>query len=201
MNIKSKIIVFLFLFLQLFQNKIAAQKLKQGEKAINFEVIDTNGDTVKLENYQGQKIFLAFFRYASCPVCNYRFHELIENYDAITAKGYTIIAVYESSNKTLKDFLTETHVPFKVVGDPELKLYKKYGVEKSFWKMIGSVFQKEPMQAKKKGSKMFSKNQKRDGNITRIPADFLIDETGIITTAYYGENIGDHLPLIEILDK
>lgn len=43
------------------------------------------------------------------------------------------------------------------------------------------------------------KKIKRDGTISRIPADFIIDENGVITITYYGTNIGDHLALNKIL--
>lgn len=199
MKIKKSTIV--LILLMLFQNITFSQKLKVGDKAPNFEVIDTNGDSIKLSQYKGQKVMVAFFRYASCPVCNFRIHELIENYDSITSKGYKIIAIYESNNTTLKDYLTETPVPFIVIGDPELKLYKEYRLEKSFWKMLGSVFKKQPKEAMKKGKKLFSKKYKRDGNLTRLPGDFIVDENGILTTVYYGKNIGDHLPITEILNN
>jgi len=45
------------------------------------------------------------------------------------------------------------------------------------------------------------KNLNRDGNMNRIPADFLIDENGKIAIAYYGKNISDHLPLETILNQ
>lgn len=32
-----------------------------------------------------------------------------------------------------------------------------------------------------------------------IPADFLIDQKGIIQRAYYGSDFGDHLPIEDIL--
>lgn len=187
------------IFLILFQNIGMSQKLKIGDKSPDFQVIDTDDDTIKLSNYKGQKVFVVFFRYAGCPVCNFRVHEIIENYDSISSKGYKIIAIYESNNVTLKEYLSETPVPFSIIGDPKLKLYKEYGVQKSFLKMLGSAFKKQPMQAMKKGGKLFSKKHKRDGSLSRIPADFLVDENGILTTVHYGTNIGDHLPLIEIL--
>lgn len=187
------------IFLTTFQNIAVCQKLKIGDKAPDFEVTDVNGDTIKLSNYQGQKVMIAFFRYAGCPVCNFRVHDLIENYDSISAKGYNIIAIYESDNNTLKDYLSETAVPFRVIGDAELTLYKKYRVEKSFWKMLGSAFKKQPKEAMKKGNKLFSKKIKRDGNLTRLPADFIVDENGILKIVHYGTNIGDHLPVTEIL--
>lgn len=183
----------------LFQHVVHCQKLKIGDEAPHFETIDANGDTIKLSNYKGQKVLIAFFRYAGCPVCNFRVHDLIENYESIRTKGYEIIAIYESDNNILKDYLTETTVPFQVIGDPELALYKKYGVEKSFSKMMGSFFKKQPKEAMKKGSKLFSKKIKRDGNLTRLPADFIVDENGMLKAVHYGTSIGDHLPIAEIL--
>lgn len=37
-----------------------------------------------------------------------------------------------------------------------------------------------------------------EGGIHRIPADFVIDPLGRIAEAYYGQDIGDHLPLERI---
>lgn len=189
------------IFLTLFQNIAMCQKLKIGDKAPDFETINTDGNTIKLSNYKGQKVLIAFFRYAGCPVCNFRVHDLIENYGSITSKGYKIIAIYESNNVILKEYLSETPVHFTVIGDPKLKLYKEYSVEKSFWKMLGSAFKKQPKEAMKKGNKLFSKKYKRDGNLTRLPADFVIDENGILKAVHYGTNIGDHLPITELLNN
>ncbi|MNS07806.1 putative peroxiredoxin bcp [compost metagenome] len=199
MSIERNLKYIPFVLLLLFQNTITSQKLKVGEKAPNFEAVDTNGEIIKLSSYKGQKVFIAFFRYAGCPVCNFRIHELIENYDRISSKGYKIIAIYESNNDTLREYIKETPIPFTVIGNPNLRLYKEYRVEKSFWKMLGSAFKKQPKEAMKKGNKQFSKKYKRDGHLNRIPADFLIDEKGLLTTVHYGKNIGDHLPLSEIL--
>lgn len=178
-----------------------SQKIKEGQVAPTFVVVDSKGDTINLEKHKGKKVFLAFFRYASCPVCNFRMNEIIQNYEAIQAKGYEFIAVFESNNQTLQQYLTETQVPFPIVGDPELNLYKKYGVQKSFWRMVGSMFNKKTRSNLKEGKVLVKgKNLKRDGQMSRIPADFLIDENGIVTKAYYGTNIGDHLPLEIILE-
>jgi peroxiredoxin Q/BCP len=193
-------LVFVIL-LMLFQNIAMSQKLKIGDKAPDFETTDTNGNTIKLSNFKGQKVLIAFFRYAGCPVCNFRIHELIENYDSIRSEGYEIIAIFESNNVTLKDYLSETPIPFTVIGDPKLKLYKEYSVEKSFWKMLSSAFKKQTKEAMKKGNKLFSKKYKRDGNLTRLPADFIVDENGILKAVHYGTNISDHLPITEILNN
>lgn len=179
-----------------------SQQIKEGQVAPTFVVVDSKGDTINIEKYNRKKVFLAFFRYASCPVCNFRMNEIIQNYDAIQAKGYEFIAVFESNSTTLQQYLTETQVPFPIVGDPDLVLYKKYGVQKSFGRMVGSLFNKKTRSNLKEGKVLVKgKNLKRDGQMSRIPADFLIDENGIVTKAYYGTNIVDHLPLEIILDE
>ena len=191
----------LFLITISFFSLGTAQQLKKGNDAPTFTVVAANGETIELENYRGKKVFLAFFRYASCPVCNFRMNEIIQNYEAIQAKGYVFIAVFESSNPTLHDYLKETEVPFPIIGDPELELYKKYGVQRSFWRMVGSMFNKKTKSNLKEGKVLVKgKNLKRDGNMSRIPADFILDENGKITIAYYGKNISDHLPLETILN-
>ena len=39
---------------------------------------------------------------------------------------------------------------------------------------------------------------KLEGDKALMPADFLIDEDGTILTAFYGKNLGDHLPISKI---
>ncbi|MNY68092.1 hypothetical protein D3C86_2058000 [compost metagenome] len=37
-----------------------------------------------------------------------------------------------------------------------------------------------------------------EGPANRIPADFLIREDGVIDVAYYGADVGDHVPLEQL---
>ncbi len=178
-----------------------AQKLKSKDKAPEFEVISVKGDSIRLENFKGKTVLLTFFRFAGCPVCNFRMHELIENYERLKSKNIEIIAVFESGSETLKSYLTDSPVPFPVIGDPALILYKKYSTDKSVFKMMRTMFKKKPKEEMKKGERLFmGKKYKQDGSMTRIPADFIIDEKGIIKTAHYGKFIGDHIPLETLID-
>lgn len=192
----------LIIFCVINSISVFSQKIKEKDSAPIFQVVDSKGDTINIENYKGKKVFLTFFRYASCPVCNFRMNEIIQNYEAIQLKGYEFIAVFESTNETLQQYLIENQVPFPIIGDPDLILYKKYGVQKSFWRMVGSMFDKKTRTNLKEGKVLIKgKNLKRDGQMSRIPADFLIDENGVVTKAYYGTTIGDHLPLEIILSE
>jgi thioredoxin-dependent peroxiredoxin len=178
-----------------------AQKLKPNEKAPDFEIVSAQGETINLNKYKGKTVLLTFFRFAGCPVCNFRMHELMKNYDNLKAQNIEIIAVFESSNETIKSYLEDTKVIFPVLGNPDLTLYEKYGTQKSVFKMMNTMFKKKPKQEMKMGEELYNgKKYKQDGSMTRIPADFVIDENGNLKMVHYGKFIGDHISL-ETLNK
>ena len=51
-------------------------KLKQGQKAPNFEMSDIHGTKINLHKLSNQKVLLTFFRYAECAMCNLRISEI-----------------------------------------------------------------------------------------------------------------------------
>lgn len=176
--------------------------LKTGQKAPGFVAVTSSQDTISLERYHQKKVLLAFFRYAGCPICNFRVHELASKYEMLKEMGYVVIAVFESENSVLQKYSDESSIPFPMIGDPHHALYRKYHVEKSFWKTLRSAFHKTLKKESQMGMDLYEgKTYKRDGSLSSIPADFIIDEKGIISIAYYGKSIGDHLPMNNILNK
>jgi thioredoxin-dependent peroxiredoxin len=179
---------------------VMAQKLKANEKAPEFELKSAQGEIISLSKYKGKTVLLAFFRFAGCPVCNFRIHALMENYTKMQEQQIEIIAVFESGNELLAAYSKDANIPFPIIGNHELSLYKEYGVQKSVLKMMNTMLKKAPKQQMKKGEALFNKKKyKQDGSMTRMPADFLIDSTGKIQIAHYGKFIGDHIPLAEII--
>ncbi|WP_372630872.1 redoxin domain-containing protein [Cohnella sp.] len=53
-------------------------KLKQGQKAPLFSTPDALGYTIDLNAYQGHKVMISFYRFASCPFCNLRIQHLLK---------------------------------------------------------------------------------------------------------------------------
>jgi thioredoxin-dependent peroxiredoxin len=191
------IILLLFMFAT---TTTMAQKIKPNEQAPAFELVSAQGKTIDLADYNDKTVLLVFFRFAGCPVCNFQMHTLIENYSQLQKQNMEVIAVFESGNEMLASYINDAGIPFPVIGNPDLGLYKKYGVEKSAFKMMRTMFKKEPKRQMKQGEEMFNgKKYKQDGSMTRMPADFIIDRTGSVKVAHYGKYIGDHLPLNTIL--
>lgn len=173
-------------------------KIKEHQSAPGFTLQDVNGNTINLSDYKGKKVLLSFFRNVGCPVCNLRFHELQEKSDYFRSKSLVHLAIYESSVENMKKYL-EGETPYAVmIPNPDESLYKRYAVDKSMGKVMKGMFY-GAMSKMKNGKKLFKSEIKQDGNMTRIGADFLIDEKGVVKKAYYGGYVGDHLPLAEIL--
>ena len=55
-------------------------RLSPGQPAVDFSVTDIFGNRISLADYRGKKLLLSFYRYAACPFCNYRVHELKLNF-------------------------------------------------------------------------------------------------------------------------
>ena len=162
-------------------------RLKPGTIAPKFSVSDILGEKHSPEKYLGQKWMLSFFRYASCPACNLRIHELTKVYDELQEKGFSILAVFESPKDSILEYVGKNKLPFPIIPDPERNLYKLYGVASSWLGYIMGA----PTVMKAIWNGFLP--GKMEGDKAIVPADFLINPDGTIHTAYYGKNIGDHL--------
>lgn len=173
-------------------------KLTNNQLAPAFRTQDVFGTEIDLQQLKGKKLYLAFERNAGCPVCNLRTHELLKQANTFKAANTVVVMVYESPVQTMKEYLDGNTYPFHFVADPQNKLYTQYGVQRSMLMLMRSMF--NGLFSKiKLGSKLFKKPMKQDGNMDRIPAEFIIDERGKLKLAHYGKFVGDHLPVSDLM--
>ena len=174
-----------------------SHRLKAGMPAIDFEAQDINGKPISLSRYKGKKVMLSFYRYAECLFCNLQIHQLLQKQAEFDAKGLQMIAVFQSPVQDVIKAMQKHQAPFPIIANSGRDLYKRYGVEEhspaGFAKSLLKVG--KTMRAFKNG--YFVKVGK--GSKTLIPADFLIDETGIIRTAFYANDISGHISMDEIM--
>lgn len=164
-------------------------RLSANDAAPSFEAMDWKGNCHRLEDFAGKRTWLAFFRYASCPLCNVRIGEMRaapERWPKLN-----IAAVFQSPAASMAQYVGQQEPPFPLLCDPEEKLYAAYRLEKStpgFWKPTNLLGL-----AKAAGQGFLP--GKMEGTLTRLPADFLIDEEGRIVDAFYADDIAGHIPL------
>jgi peroxiredoxin len=169
--------------------------LGPGDKVIEFKLPSLNGGEFDLNSYIGAPFMISFFRFASCPFCNLRMRDLVRLNDELK-DTFQHIAIFESPLKTMQKHAKRLSSPFPVLSDPQRVVYKKYGVQRSVLGMIKGMTVHSPtiLKGMLKG---FVPTEVSRRYLT-MPANFLIDETGIIRAAYYGQHEGDHMPLDEV---
>ncbi len=165
-------------------------KLSQGDNIINIELPSIDGATFNSKVLKDKPFMLSFFRFASCPFCNLRLNQLVNKYDKL-GEDFTIVAIFDSPLDNLTKHSKGHNAPFPILADEKNTYYKQYGIEKSFIGMLKGMIFRFPtlMKSMFKG---YVPLQFKGSLITR-PADFLVDRNGIIQTAYYGKDEGDHL--------
>ncbi|MDO3385859.1 redoxin domain-containing protein [Gilvimarinus sp. SDUM040013] len=170
--------------------------LETGDTAPTFVTQDIFDNTLSLDALKGQKVMLSFYRYASCPLCNLRIHELIDRWPQFEGK-LCLIGVFQSPKQSMLRYVGKQDAPFALVADPAKQLYRNYGLEPRVGALLKMLL--KPQQVLRAFRQGFWPG-KIDASLHTVPADFLIDENGRIHTAYYGKDIGDHLPLETVLN-
>jgi peroxiredoxin len=171
-------------------------RIKNNSLAVLFETTDYLDEIIKLKDFKGKRIYLSFFRDVYCPFCNIRLNQLINRFEEFENKGIKIITFFGSSKNQISEYAERQRAPFPIVPDPNLIIYKKYGVETSFKAKLQTIKNYKKVIGALK-SEYFNLKSFTERNI--VPADFLIDENLTIKKAYYGQDFSDHLPIKEIL--
>lgn len=171
-------------------------KLQIGRKAKTIELPSISGGLYNTNILLGKPYLLSFYRFASCPFCNLRIHTLINNLHKFNNQ-FELVAIFDSSIENLKEHSKKHNAPFPILADKSNKYYKEYAIQKSVTGMLKGMFFRMPTLLK--GMMKGYLPLKIKGSMITMPADFLIDNKGIIHTAYYGKDEGDHLDLEKII--
>ena len=168
---------------------------KPGDTANPISLPAIDGATHDTSSLAGRPFMLSFFRFASCPFCNLRLHELVSRFDEF-ADPFTIVAIFDSPQDNLKRHAGKHHAPFPILADASNRYYREYGIEHSVGGVLKGMALRLPtlLQGMLKGYVPLIIK----GSLTTMPADFLVDADGIIRTAYYGQDEGDHLPIEQV---
>lgn len=171
--------------------------MKVGALAPTFEMVDIFDRTINLKDYRGKRVILGFFRHAGCPFCNSRVHRLEAKYDEFKKMGLEMIFFFESDKETLLSNNFHKDVsPIPIISDPEKIWYDKYGVEKSAIITAKShlkSFFSTAIQAKLK--KLPVHWLKGKESINTIPAEFLIDEYGVVKKLLYCKSLTQRMSM------
>lgn len=165
------------------------RKINDSITGLSLPAID--GRQFDISEVKGKRFLLAFFRFASCPFCNMRVHELVTRFDEF-GDDFSIIAVFDSSLDNLQRHAGKHQAPFPILADEDNIYYRECGVEHSILGVFKGMVLRMPTLLKA----MFLKGYMPlviKGSMTTMPVDLLVDENGIVRVAHYGKDEGDHL--------
>jgi len=171
------------------------EKKHPGDKASPITLFAIDGSTFSLEAMRGQRYMLSFFRFAACPFCNLRMHQLVSHYSQL-GENFSIVAIFHSPLDNLQRYVSGHDALFPVLADEEARYYREYAIERSISGVLKGMVTRMPTLIKAMTKGYLPTRIK--GDMTIMPADFLVDERGIIRTAYYGKDEGDHLPFDQV---
>ncbi len=168
----------------------------EGDRVSNIQLKAIDGSDFDLNSLNGKRYMLTFFRFAGCPFCNLRVHNLVKQFDDF-GSNFTIVGIFDSSLKDLQKHTEKHNAPFPILADENNVYYKEYGITRSLLGTLKGAILKFPSML----YAMFIKGYfptSFGGNVLTMPADFLVDEDGKIQVAHYGKDEGDHIPIEKV---
>ncbi len=102
--------------------------LNIGDKAPDFELVDTDLKMRKLEEFKGKKIILSFFVAASSPVCTKEMCSFRDSWDEISKLGAQVVAISNDGPFANKAFAEKHNLNFPILGDYKSKTIRDYDI-------------------------------------------------------------------------
>jgi len=169
---------------------------KQGDRISALTLPNIDNSEFNIDAVAGKRYLLSFYRFASCPFCNLRIHSLVQKHDELPS-NFKMIAIFDSPLENLQRYTAGHHAPFPILADEENTYYRKFGVRRSLLGVLKGGILRMPTVL----YAMFAKGYipwTVKGSMTTMPLDILVDERGIVQSAYYGKDEGDHMPFSQI---
>jgi hypothetical protein len=139
---------------------------------------------------------LQFRRFSGCPICNLHLRTFAQSYESLRSAKVQVVAFFHSSAKSMRPH--QGSLPFPTVPDPERKFYRLFGVERS----VMAVLNPKAAWAMIRGLASPSANPLAGGpDPNGLPADFLIDDSGLIVDLKYGKHADDHWSVEDVLAR
>ncbi len=162
------------------KNEKLKRGVEPGDKAIEFELPDQNGNIVKSKDFYGKTdVLLLFVRGDWCPACHIMLRTYYKYREKFKEKGVFFIAIGPDPQGVNKEMLERIGADFIILSDEGLKITNQYGVQ---------------------GDGQIPNN---DFEGIPLPAAFIIDKSGIIRYTTRPESPGSFLrpdSILTVLD-
>ena len=120
-------------FFRNFIPKPATSSLSLGKTTPDFELPDiTNNRSVKLSDYRGQPVILAFTRIFTekqyCPLCYPHIKEMNQNYERLTQTGAEVFMITSTTAKQTEQVVQDLEMKVPLLSNPRCDVFRQYRV-------------------------------------------------------------------------
>ncbi|MEU6425645.1 peroxiredoxin family protein [Microbispora sp. NPDC046973] len=113
--------------------------LETGSPVPDIVLEDTDGQAVRLSDYQGNHAVLIYFmRSMSCPVCNRHVHDLIRRRDELAADNVRVLVAVPEDRHAAAEWKARRQIPFPVLTGRRGTPHEMIGLSR---KVFGSLQQ------------------------------------------------------------
>jgi len=106
--------------------------LKVGDKAPDFELVNQDGELVKLSDFRGKKVAVYFYPKDSTPGCTQQACSVRDSFELLREKGITVLGLSKGSIKSKQKFIKKHGLKFPLLIATD-DVLKKYGVYRGFF--------------------------------------------------------------------
>ena len=99
-----------------------------GMKAPDFSLPDKDGNTVRLSDFQGNKVVLYFYPKDNTPGCTRQACAFAASYQQFRQSDVVVIGISKDSVASHVKFSQKYDLPFVLLSDPELQAIQAYEV-------------------------------------------------------------------------
>ena len=109
-------------------------KLKEGDKAPNFNADTSGGGRISLSDLAGKNVILYFYPKDDTPGCTKEACAFRDSYQKFLDAGAIVLGVSTDPVKSHDKFVKKFNLPFTLLADADKKIVEAYGVwgQKSF---------------------------------------------------------------------
>lgn len=102
-------------------------QLKEGDKAPAFSGTTQDGKTIRLTDFQGQKVALYFYPKDHTSGCTKQACNLRDHYATLQKKGYAVVGVSNDTVASHQRFSEKYQLPFPLIADTNGEITDAYG--------------------------------------------------------------------------
>jgi len=144
-------------------------RLKTGDAAPEFALLDQHGQTVRLADFAGGKLLIYFYPRANTPGCTRQACSIRDAREELADLGLAVVGLSPDVPAQQQKFDDKHNLAFPLLADPDHRVAEAYGV----WVEKTSYGKK---------------------SLGILRSSFLIDAAGKIVAAWYGVKPEDTVP-------